>query len=180
MTAHEEFLGISHQIGLIDRHLPDGLGNLPPVEARPVHQVNDAALIVFHVFALEDFCRSYVSRTSRKKADLYGLESRLLAGLAEEACRLGQLDDIRPVLKRVDEITMIRDLYAHRLGRRKGLRVLDRLTPTVLREYGFEIEDREDDSEGRWWPMRCVAFSACVPPLKQLAKWVAENMSPEV
>jgi len=170
MTPYEEFTELSHQIGLVNLHLPDGL-------ERPIHRVNDAALIIFHVFALEDFCLNYVSRTTVKKARHHGIRSRILGGLAEAVNRPDQLDAIRPLLKAVDEVIMIRDLYAHRLGRRRDLDVAACLTPTILRDHGFEADDADDDLSARWWPKRCVAFAACVGPLKQLAKWVDEHMA---
>jgi len=173
MTPYEEFLELSHQIGLVNGYLVTPLSQMSDSQRRPIDRVNDTALIVSHVFALEDLCSHYISRSASRKGSL---NSKLLKKLAWEAAEAERLDEAMPRFRVVDEVMMIRDLCAHGLGRRKPLAVPTRLTPRLLRSYGFETDGREDDLEARWWPKREPAFSACVSPLTDLARWVAQNL----
>jgi hypothetical protein len=174
MTPYDEFKQLSDQICQVNSYLVAPLSGMSDSQRRPTDRVNDAALIVFHVFAFEDFCRHYVSRRARRKGCLH---SRLLGKLAWEAEDAGRLSEAMPRLEVVDGVTMIRDLCAHGLGRRKHLAVPRELTPAALQRYGFETDDREDSLDARWWPKRCVAFAACVSPLVDLARWIADNLA---
>ena len=180
MTPYGEFKEMSKQIGRVNLYLADPLSHMSDSQRHPIDRVNDAALIVFHVFAFEDLCKQYISRLASKKGSP-SLNSNLLKKLAWEAAQPStsqpkRLDEAMPRLRVVDEVMMIRDLCAHGFGRRKPLAVPTRLTPTVLRSYGFETDGREDDLEARWWPTRFCSFSACVAPLMELARWIAENL----
>lgn len=176
MTWHDEFEALSRQICMVNEHLILPLHGVPDAERKPVDRVNDAALIVFHVFAFEDFCRNYVSEERSRKQEKCGLRSSLLRALAKEFKRAGKRDEVQPTLSAVDEVITIRDLYAHRLGKRKGLGVASCLTPEVLRKYEFEADGCEDDIDARWWPKRDKAFRACVRPLQRLARQVASAL----
>ncbi len=182
MTPYDEFKELSDQIGQVNRYLAAPLGQLSDSVRRPIDRVNDASLIVFHVFAFEDYCKRYISRLASKKGSP-SLNSNLLKKLAWEAAQPStaqpkRLDEAMPRLRVVDEVMMIRDLYAHGLGRRKPPKVPTRLTPTVLRSYGFETDGREEDLEARWWPTPFRSFSACISPLMELAAWVERNLNP--
>ncbi len=179
MTWYAEFEALSDQICMVNEHLILPLHGVPDPERKPVDRVNDAALIVFHVFAFEDFCRNYVSEARSHKKEQCGLRSSLLRALAKEFKRAGKLEEVRCTLSAVDEVITVRDLYAHRLGKRKGLNVANRLTPQILTKYGFEADGPQDDLDARWWPKRDEAFRACVGPLQQLAKQVASSLDSE-
>ncbi len=175
MTPYDEFKQISDQIGQVNLQLAAPLSRMSASQRRPIDRVNDAALIVFHVFAFEDLCRRYISGSAPRKGCLHSRLLKRLQGEIEQMSRLN--DEVMPKLGTVCEVMMIRDLCAHGLGRRKYLTVSGSLTPTVLRRYGFETDDQEDDLEARWWPTRDKAFSACVSPLMDLARWIADNLT---
>ncbi|HUU53395.1 MAG TPA: hypothetical protein VMY87_00615 [Armatimonadota bacterium] len=178
MASYEEFVCLSDRISRVNSALRVGIDNIPVVHQRSVHRIHDAALIIFHVFAFEDFCSHYVPDKSPGKPKNDEPRSAVLRNLRREAIQGNRLAEIKSTLTRVDHIIMLRNLCAHRLGRRKDLRDAERLTPALLREYGFETDGQEDDLDARWWPAQCVAFAACIPPLQCLAKWVSENLEP--
>ena len=174
VTPYEKFQAHSRQICRINEHLAQQLGHGP--EDVPVHRMNDAYLIVFHVFAFEEFCRRYVPPKPRND---HGLTSGLLKRLADAICgQCGRpaLDQKLPDLQNIDRIFLIRHMLAHCFGRRTGLNCPNRLPTDVLKaKYGFETDDGEKDPDARWWPQQNVSFSACVGPLMSLAQWVRDS-----
>jgi len=174
MTPYEEFQERSDQINEVNRLLSLQLGERPGCQW--AHRMNDSYLIVFHVFALEDFCGPYLSPKPEKE---YGLASGLLKRLAKAICdQCGQsvLDEKLPQLQNVDEVFLIRHTLAHCFGQAQKIRQGQRLTPDVLRRYGFETDDDENNRDARWWPRRFDAYRACVGPVVCLAEWISGTM----
>lgn len=179
IDPYQDFQGLSRAIGNVNSALVVGIDNMPCAEKQGIHRVNDVALIVLHVFAFEDLARHYVQdkKDSKQGKQPQGdPRSPLLSNINKEAKRLGKIREISATLKAVDEIIMIRNLYAHCLGRRKCLHAPKDLQPGVLKSYGFETDGGECDMNARWWPTRFESFRQCINPLKCLAKWMHSNL----
>jgi hypothetical protein len=178
VTPYDEFVELTEQIGLPNRHVArvGAFDDLPEQERQAAHHVNDAALIILHVFAFEDFYRHYLPHNMPSYGGPGAPHSSKLKRLAGVAYRAGLLDEALCLLGPADEVVAIRDLYAHGLGRRSGLRQVGSLAPEVLVRYGFETDGDANDPQSRWWPSRFRSFARCVRPLLRAAEWVHANL----
>lgn len=178
MMTYEKFKELQHVIGQPNLRLADVLRWMPDAESKPIHRVNDIALIALLVFAFDAFCSGYVGVTPKPKQP--GLRSNLLRKLERKAKHQGMLPDpqIQADLERVDTVFMIRHLWVHGVGRRSGLFCPDDLLPEELKSCCFKPEGDEDDPNAQWWPTRDDSFSECVTPLNALAEHIRDHLTP--
>lgn len=174
VTWHEEFEALCEQIGMVNRYLAWSLDGMPEEQRKPVDRANDFLLIVGHVFAFEGFCLPYVRSVPDVAWRPGGLNSGLLRRIQKRASGDPKACPLSPVLAAVDPVFSIRHLYAHPMGRRAGLEHPANLPPAVLKDYGFETDDKEDGLAACWWPTRFTAFRRCVGPLMELASMMAQ------
>lgn len=166
MGPYEEFKELSETITEVNQALGPALEGR--ADRKPIDRVNDIALIVFIAFAFEALCCDYVGRG----------KPAVLRRLEQKAAKQGKLHEIQSDLQIVRPIIMIRNLWAHGAGRRSGLLRPKDLPPEVLERHHFETDDDPDDADARWWPTRDKSFIACVGPLMELAKKVANHITP--
>ena len=175
---YDEFKKLSDEIGQVNLHLAQALATTPTSELRSADRMNDLWLIVGHVFALEACYWPHLKGSNPAPLDTDGLKAGMVRRLHRKAECQGKLDPLLPHLRFVDPVFGVRNLYAHAFGRRRGLKHPDWLPPQKLKEYGFEADGPEDDLDTPWWPLRHVAFSACVSPIMKLAEVIRDHIKP--